>query len=130
MGDTEAMLSIITVIELAHGIERANTSARQIARERFLNELLNEISVEPITIPIAFRAGKLDGARRSADRHDGFGTRLRRSDTQRPTLPDDSESGREATLKKPGAHLSALVALLLHEPPADSHSSRQCRNFR
>jgi predicted nucleic acid-binding protein len=37
------------------------TPPRQVARERFLNELLNEISVEPVTIPIAFRAGKLDG---------------------------------------------------------------------
>ena len=62
LGDTEATLSIITVIELAHGIERANSTARQIERERFLNELLNEISVEPITIPIGFRAGKIDGA--------------------------------------------------------------------
>jgi len=44
------------------GIERANSNARQIARECFLNELLNEISVEPITIPIAFRAGKLDSS--------------------------------------------------------------------
>jgi len=61
MGDTEATLSVITVVELAHGIQRANSAARQIARERFLNELLNEMSVEPITIPIAFRAGKLDG---------------------------------------------------------------------
>lgn len=62
LGDTEATLSIITVVELAHGIERASSSARQIAREHFLNELLNEISVEPITIPIAFRAGKIDGS--------------------------------------------------------------------
>jgi hypothetical protein len=30
----------------------------QNARERFLNELLNEIWVEPITLPIAFRAGQ------------------------------------------------------------------------
>ena len=61
MGDTEATLSVITVVELAHGIQRANSAARQVARERFLNELLNEISVEPVTIPIALRAGKLDG---------------------------------------------------------------------
>ena len=61
VGDTEATLSIITVVELAHGIERANSAARQIARELFLNELLNEISVEPITIPIAVRAWLLDG---------------------------------------------------------------------
>jgi predicted nucleic acid-binding protein len=62
MGDSEATLSIITLVELAHGIERANSTANQIARERYLNELLNEISVEPITIPIAFRAGKIDGS--------------------------------------------------------------------
>jgi predicted nucleic acid-binding protein len=61
VGDTEATLSVITVVELAHGIQRANSAARQVARERFLNELLNEISVEPVTIPIALRAGKLDG---------------------------------------------------------------------
>ena len=62
LGDTEATLSIITVVELAHGIERASSTARQVARERFLNELLNEISVEPITLPIAFRAGRIDGS--------------------------------------------------------------------
>ena len=62
LGDTEATLSIITVVELAHGIERANSSVRQVARERFLSELLNEISVEPITLPIALRAGRIDGS--------------------------------------------------------------------
>jgi tRNA(fMet)-specific endonuclease VapC len=61
LGDTEATLSIITLVELAHGIERADSAARQTARERFIDELLNEISVEPITVPIAFRAGKIDG---------------------------------------------------------------------
>lgn len=61
MVDTEATLSIVTLVELAHGIERANSSERQVARERFLDELLNELSVEPITIPIALRAGRIDG---------------------------------------------------------------------
>jgi predicted nucleic acid-binding protein len=61
LGDTEATLSIITVVELAHGLERADSTTRRVARERFLNELLNELSVEPITIPIALRAGKIDG---------------------------------------------------------------------
>ena len=62
MGDAEATLSIITLIVLAHGIERANSTARQVGRENFLNELPNEISVEPITIPIAFRAAKIDAS--------------------------------------------------------------------
>jgi predicted nucleic acid-binding protein len=31
-------------------------------RERFLNELLDEISTEPVTAAIAFRAGRIDGS--------------------------------------------------------------------
>ena len=52
----------MSVIELAHGIERADTIERRAARERFLDELLNEITPEPVTVPIAFRAGRLDGS--------------------------------------------------------------------
>ena len=44
------------------GLNERTPPPRQIERERFLHELLNEISVEPITLPIAFRAGKIDGA--------------------------------------------------------------------
>ena len=61
LDDTEATLSVVTVMELAHGIERADSAERRIARERFIDELLNEIPVEPVTVPIAFRAGKIDG---------------------------------------------------------------------
>ena len=61
-GDTEATLSAITVVELAHGIERADSAARREARERFLNELLTEISVEPVTTQIGIRAGRIDGS--------------------------------------------------------------------
>ena len=60
-GDVEAVVSVITVVELAHGIERANSNERRLRRERFLAELLAEITVEPITVPIAFRAGRIDG---------------------------------------------------------------------
>jgi predicted nucleic acid-binding protein len=62
VGDTEATLSAVTVVELAHGIERADSAIRRTTRERFLQELLNEISVEPITTPIAIRAGRIDGS--------------------------------------------------------------------
>ncbi len=61
VGDTEAALSVITVIELAHGIERANSVERRTTRQRFLDELLQEIAIEPVTVPIAFRAGQIDG---------------------------------------------------------------------
>jgi predicted nucleic acid-binding protein len=62
LGDTEAALSVVTVLELAHGIERADTIERQAVRERFINELLTEITPEPVTVAIAFRAGRLDGS--------------------------------------------------------------------
>jgi predicted nucleic acid-binding protein len=65
LGDTEATLSVITVIELAHGIERANSPERRTTRERFMNELLKEISVEPVTVPIALHAGRIDGSLQS-----------------------------------------------------------------
>jgi tRNA(fMet)-specific endonuclease VapC len=60
-GDVEAVVSVITVVELAHGIERANSKERRLGRERFLAEVLAEITVEPITVPIALRAGRIDG---------------------------------------------------------------------
>jgi predicted nucleic acid-binding protein len=62
LGDTEAALSVVTVLELAHGIERADTIERRTARERFIDELLTEITPEPVTVAIAFRAGRLDGS--------------------------------------------------------------------
>jgi predicted nucleic acid-binding protein len=61
VGDTEATLSTITVLELAHGIERASSAERRAIRLRFLNELLQEFQIEPVTVSIALRAGKIDG---------------------------------------------------------------------
>jgi predicted nucleic acid-binding protein len=60
LGDAETTLSVITVTELAHGIERADNAERRSNRERFLTELLEQISVEPV--PVAVRAGRIDGA--------------------------------------------------------------------
>jgi predicted nucleic acid-binding protein len=65
LSDTDATLSVVTVMELAHGIERSNSVVRRTSRERFLEELLQQFSVEPVTIPIALRAGKIDGSLRA-----------------------------------------------------------------
>jgi tRNA(fMet)-specific endonuclease VapC len=62
LGDTAATLSVLTVAELAHGIERADSPTRRTTRERFLQELLRAIPVEPVTTRIAIRAGKIDGS--------------------------------------------------------------------
>jgi predicted nucleic acid-binding protein len=60
-GDDGIALSVITVLELAHGIARADTAQRRERRQRFLDDLLAGVPVQPVTVPIALRAGQIDG---------------------------------------------------------------------
>jgi predicted nucleic acid-binding protein len=60
-GDQGIAVSVITVLELTHGIARANTPERRDRRQRFLDELLLGVPIQSITIPIAIRAGRIDG---------------------------------------------------------------------
>lgn len=60
-GDDGISLSVVTVLELAHGITRANTTERRARRQRFLDELLTGLPIQPVTVPIALRAGQIDG---------------------------------------------------------------------
>lgn len=60
-GDEAIAVSVVTVLELAHGIARSDTPERRERRQRFLNELLTGVPIQPVTIPIALRAGQLDG---------------------------------------------------------------------
>lgn len=59
--ETELAVSVVTVLEMAHGVARANTEKRQLARQRFLDDLLSGMPVHPVTIPVALRAGQTDG---------------------------------------------------------------------
>jgi tRNA(fMet)-specific endonuclease VapC len=54
-------VSVVTVLELAHGIARADTAERRKRRQRFLNETLTGVPIQPVTVPIALRAGQIDG---------------------------------------------------------------------
>jgi len=60
-GDEDIAISVVTVLELAHGITRAHTSEQRDRRHRFLDELLNGVPVQPVTVAIALRAGQIDG---------------------------------------------------------------------
>ncbi len=60
-GDEAIAVSVITVLELAHGVARADTAERRERRQRFLNELLTGVPIQPVTIPVALRAGEIDG---------------------------------------------------------------------
>jgi predicted nucleic acid-binding protein len=54
-------VSVVTVLELTHGVARADTTERRDRRQRFLDELLSAVPVQPITLPIAVHAGRIDG---------------------------------------------------------------------
>ncbi len=60
-GDEGIAVSVVTVLELAHGIARADTTERRDQRQRFLDELLTGVPIQPVTVPIALRAGQIDG---------------------------------------------------------------------
>jgi predicted nucleic acid-binding protein len=61
VGDTEVALSVITLIELAHGSARADTAERKRKREQFIQELITALPIHPVTMSVALRAGALDG---------------------------------------------------------------------
>ena len=54
-------LSVVTLIQLAHGAARADTAERKTMRRQFLQELTTVCPVHAVTIPVALRAGQIDG---------------------------------------------------------------------
>ncbi len=60
-GDIEVGVSVITIVELAHGVARAETPQRKERRLRFMQELTGAIPIYDITASIAFQAGLIDG---------------------------------------------------------------------
>ncbi len=59
--DQEIGVSVVTVLELAHGIVRADMPQRRARRQQFLDDLLAGMPVHSITVPVALRAGQIDG---------------------------------------------------------------------
>jgi predicted nucleic acid-binding protein len=55
------VISVITVAELAHGQARATTEVLLRKRQRFLDDLIAERLVVPVTTAIAIRAGLWNG---------------------------------------------------------------------
>ncbi len=65
-GDDGIAISVVTVLELAHGISRADTPERRDQRQHFLDDLLTGVPIQPVTVSIALRAGRIDGESRAA----------------------------------------------------------------
>jgi predicted nucleic acid-binding protein len=57
----DVALSVVTVLELAHGAARANTPQRKATRQQFIHELMVAVPVHPVSAPVALRAGQIDG---------------------------------------------------------------------
>jgi len=64
-GHTTVAISAVTVLELAHGLWRANTPERAERRRIYLQEVYAAIRVEPFTKEIAERAARIDAESRA-----------------------------------------------------------------
>jgi tRNA(fMet)-specific endonuclease VapC len=61
-GEEEVIgFSTVTLVELAHGIARANTESRRRSRQLFADELVRDIPSYPLTAEIARLAGRIEG---------------------------------------------------------------------
>jgi len=61
LGETEAALSTVSIVELTHGIYRARTDDDRERRRAFCYELCRDMIVHPVTLEIAQLAGKIGG---------------------------------------------------------------------
>jgi len=60
-GDAESALSVVSIVELTHGIYRARTDADRIRRSNFVEELTLDMIVHPVSLAIAQLAGRIEG---------------------------------------------------------------------
>jgi tRNA(fMet)-specific endonuclease VapC len=60
-GEQDAALSVVTLVELTHGIYRARTDADRERRRAFTQELRRDVAVVPVTSEIAELAGRIEG---------------------------------------------------------------------
>lgn len=60
-GEIEIGLSVVTIVELTHGIQRAGMEERRQRRQAFVDELIRDVPVHPVTIETARIAGRIEG---------------------------------------------------------------------
>jgi tRNA(fMet)-specific endonuclease VapC len=63
-GAAEIALSVVSVMELDHGIWRAEDAHRAERRRQFLEDLINTVPVYPLTVEVARKAGRVDAEMR------------------------------------------------------------------
>ena len=60
-GEVDCALSVVTIVEVTHGIYRAKTDADRERRRAFTEELRRDLVVFPVTVEIAELAGRIEG---------------------------------------------------------------------
>jgi len=60
-GETETGLSVVTIVELTHGVQRAKDEERRRRRQAFVDELIRDVQVHPVTVETAKLAGRIEG---------------------------------------------------------------------
>lgn len=60
-GDVDCALSVVTIVELTHGIYRAKSDPDRERRRVFSEELRRDMVVHPVTVEIAELAGRIEG---------------------------------------------------------------------
>jgi len=60
-GEVDCALSVVTIVELTHGIYRAKSDADRDRRRAFSEELRRDMVVHPVTVEIAELAGRIEG---------------------------------------------------------------------
>lgn len=58
--DREFAVSAMTIAELRHGLERAQTDAQRTSRSRFLQDIMATVTIVPFNEHIALRLGAID----------------------------------------------------------------------
>ena len=59
-GSDEVALSVVSVMELEHGIWRAREPTQASRRKQFLEDLIGSVPIYPVTTELARRAGRID----------------------------------------------------------------------
>jgi predicted nucleic acid-binding protein len=60
-GDVEVGVSVVTIAELTHGVERSKLEAQRQRSQAFVDDVLATLTVYPVTADIAVRVGVISG---------------------------------------------------------------------
>ena len=60
-GETEIGVSVVTIAELTHGVERSKSEAQRQRSQAFVDDVLATFTVYPVTAEIAQRVGVISG---------------------------------------------------------------------